>query len=108
MSAVWIVAAIALAGVAFMLGFLIALLREGVPSVCYWVVPVRRELQKKEQINVLRGVYVDDDCRATEWIGGGFDREFLENEGHAKEDYDSGLITLDVRHASARLGRRSI
>ena len=108
MFAAWVVAAIALAGAAFMLTFLIALLREGVPSVCYWVVPVDRESQKKEQIKVRRGIYVDDDCRATEWVGGGFDLEFLENEGHAKEDYDSGLIALDVRHVSARLGRRSI
>lgn len=37
------IAAVALAGAAFMLRFLIALLREGTPSVCYWVVPVRVE-----------------------------------------------------------------
>jgi hypothetical protein len=35
-------AAIALAAAAFMLRFLIALLREGSPSVCYWVVPGRQ------------------------------------------------------------------
>ena len=42
MWAAWVVAAIALAGCGFMLRFLIAMLREGAPSVCYWIVPVRR------------------------------------------------------------------
>jgi hypothetical protein len=41
MWAALMVAAVALAGVAFMLRFLVALLREAAPSVCYWVVPVR-------------------------------------------------------------------
>jgi hypothetical protein len=31
---------IACGGTAFMVRFLIALLREGSPSVCYWVIPV--------------------------------------------------------------------
>jgi hypothetical protein len=39
----WLVAGIALAGAAFMVRFLIALLQEGAPSICYWVVPVRQE-----------------------------------------------------------------
>jgi hypothetical protein len=43
MWAAWVVAAIAWAGAAFMLRFLIALLRESAPSVWYWVVPVRRD-----------------------------------------------------------------
>ena len=34
-----VVAAIGLAAAAFMLRFLLALLREGAPSVCYWVIP---------------------------------------------------------------------
>jgi SNF family Na+-dependent transporter len=35
---------IACGGTAFMVRFLIALLREGSPSLCYWVIPVvRRE-----------------------------------------------------------------
>jgi hypothetical protein len=45
MWAACVVAAIALSAAAFMLTFLVALLREGAPSVCYWVVPVRREAQ---------------------------------------------------------------
>jgi hypothetical protein len=45
----WVVAAIALAATAFMLRFLIALLREGAPSVCYWVVPVREEPQLEKE-----------------------------------------------------------
>ena len=52
MWATWVVAAIALAATAFMLTFLIALLREGAPSVCYWVVPVRRE-PKRELVEIL-------------------------------------------------------
>lgn len=52
MWATWGVAAVALTAVAFMLRFLIALLLEGAPSVCYWVVPVRRE-PKGEMIEVL-------------------------------------------------------
>lgn len=51
----WVFAAIALAGAGFMLRFLIALLREGAPSVCYWVIP-RREprecLEKQEGLDV--------------------------------------------------------
>ncbi len=67
MWATWVVAVVALAAVAFMLRFLAALLREGAPSVCYWVVPVCRELKKKEEhLKVSRGIYFDDDCRATE------------------------------------------
>ena len=43
MGAAWVIAAVALAGAGFMLWFLIALLRESAPSVCYWIVPVRRK-----------------------------------------------------------------
>ncbi len=43
----WVIAAIALAGAAFMFRFLMALLRERAPSVCYWVVPVRPGPRKR-------------------------------------------------------------
>jgi len=99
------VAFVALAAVGFMLRFLTALLHEGAPSVCYWVVPVCRELKKEEQLKVLRGVYFDDDCRATESESGDYR---LENEHHAKEKCTSGLIALDVRPVSDSLGRRSV
>ncbi len=46
----WIVAAIALAAAAFMLKFLIALLSEGAPAVCYWVVAVRTETRSGRQL----------------------------------------------------------
>jgi hypothetical protein len=59
MWATWVVAAIALAAAAFMLRFLIALLREGAPSVCYWVVPVRRE-PKRELVEILSSNCMDD------------------------------------------------
>ena len=59
MWATWVVAAIALAAVAFMLTFLIALLREGAPSVCYRVVPVRRE-PERELVEILSSNCMDD------------------------------------------------
>jgi hypothetical protein len=55
----WVVAAIALAAAAFMLTFLIALLRESAPSVCYWVVPVRRE-PERELVEILSSKRMDD------------------------------------------------
>ena len=102
-----VVAAIALAAAAFMLRFLIALLREGAPSVWYWVVPVRRERQKARRLEVPSGIYFDEDRRATETGGADYRLGLLENGNHAK-DYASGLITLDVRPVSASLGWRSI
>jgi hypothetical protein len=59
MWATGVVAAIALAAAAFMLTFLIALLREGAPSLCYWVVPVRRE-PKRELVEILSSNCMDD------------------------------------------------
>jgi hypothetical protein len=47
MWAAWVIAGIALAGVAFMLRFLIALLGEGAPSVCYWVMPARPRAERE-------------------------------------------------------------
>jgi hypothetical protein len=40
MGSALVVAAIGLAAAAFMLRFLLALLCEGAPSVCYWVIPL--------------------------------------------------------------------
>jgi hypothetical protein len=105
MWAAWVVAAVALAGAAFMLRFLIALLREGAPTVCYWVVAVRRGPEKELQLKALGGIYFDDEYDTAEWNRDECVLEFLEN-GHAKEEYDSGLINLDV--AGPRLGGRSI
>ena len=97
-----VVAAIALAAAVFMLRFLIALLSEGAPSVCYWIVAVRREL-------VADGSYVDKDYDAPEYNRSVCCPELLvENEDHVKEVRASGLISLDVRPVSASLGWRSI
>lgn len=92
-----VVAAIALAATAFMLRFLIALLRESAPSVCYWLVAVRREPEKKAHLKAERGIYFDDDCRATESYYGDYRLELMENEHDAEEKCASGLITLAVR-----------
>ena len=107
MWAAWVIAAIASAAAAFMLRFLVALLRESAPSVCYWVVPVRREPGKEVHLKVRGGIYFDDELCAMEWKRDDCHVEFLEN-GHAKEKYDSGLISLDVHAGAARLGWRSI
>ena len=112
MWAAGMVAAIALAGVAFMLRFLMALLRESAPSVCYWVIPVRREMEreteteKKRHLGFPGVIYVNEDSRLNESEHGNYYLE-LENENRAKE-YASGLIAFDVRPVSDGLGRRSI
>jgi hypothetical protein len=106
MWAAWVIAAIALAGAAFMLRFLMALLREGAPSVCYWVVPVRRAPKKEVHLKALRGIYFDDDC-PTENHRSADCGELLERENYAKEEFSSGLIALDVR-SIANFDSRSI
>jgi hypothetical protein len=105
MGAASVVAVVALAAVGFMLWFLRALLHEGAPSVCYWVVPVVREPEKERHSRVLRGIYFGEDCGATKNEHGDYR---LENEHHAKEKCTSGLIALDVRCVSDRLGWRSV
>jgi len=105
MWAAWAIAAIALVAIAFMLGFLIALLRESAPSVCYWVVPTQRELEKKGHLKVLRGIYFDDESRSG---SGDYGFELMENENHGKQERSSNLVALDVRVASVGLGWRSI
>jgi hypothetical protein len=105
MWAAWVVATIALAGAAFMLRFLMALLREGPPSVCYWVVPMRRAPEKECHLKALRGIYFHEDCRAVS--DGACCGELSENENHAKEKLSSGLIAVDVRPI-AGLGWRTI
>jgi hypothetical protein len=47
MWAAWVIAGIALAGVAFMLRFLIALVREGAPSICCWVMPAHPRAERE-------------------------------------------------------------
>jgi hypothetical protein len=112
MWAAGMVAAIALAGVAFMLRFLMALMLESAPSVCYWVVPVRREIEREAETEKDRylgfpsSICLDEDPRHAESGYGDYYLE-LENENRAKE-YASGLIALDVPHVSDGLGWRSI
>jgi hypothetical protein len=61
MWASWGIAVVALAGAAFMLRFLIALLREGAPSVSYCVVPVTRGTEEQ----ILKPMSVDDEWRVS-------------------------------------------
>jgi len=100
-------AAIALAGSAFMVWFLIGLLRECPPSTWYWTVPAGRGPTKYRHLPVLRGIYGDEECRTPNGECSDYCVELSENEVYAKE-CASGLIALDVRPLSAKLGWRSI
>jgi ABC-type anion transport system duplicated permease subunit len=112
MWAAWIVAAIALTGAAFMLRVLVALLGEGAPSVCYWVVPVRTEMLREVVGawggNYVSAKYVEDDCQTAQYNCGEYYDELLENGNYAKQECSSGLIALNVRPVSGGLGWRSI
>ena len=107
MWAAWIVAAIALAGAAFMLRVLIAFLCERAPSVCYLAVPARTEALR-EVVGAWSDDYVEDDSRTAECKCGEYYEELLENGNYAKKECSSGLIALDVRPVSRGLGWRSI
>jgi hypothetical protein len=100
-------AAIAVMGTAFLVWFLLGLLRQRGPSVCYWIVPARRRPQKERHLEALRRIYADKDCRAPQGKRSDYCVELLENASHAKKGA-SGLIVLDVRLVSASLGWRSI
>jgi hypothetical protein len=96
----WAVAAIALTAAAFMLRFLIALLREGAPAVCFWIVAARCNQEPDARI---------ENCDVPECNGSVHWSElFVEKQDYAKEVRTSGLISLDVRSVSASLGGRSI
>jgi hypothetical protein len=106
MGAATVVAAIGFGSAVFMLGFLIALVREGAPAVCYWVVPSHRKRQRDSlQLSGLldEGDYCEKGC-----IRGDGRAEFVENKNHENGNYSSGLITLDVRTISGGLGWRAI
>jgi hypothetical protein len=103
-----VVAAIGFGAAAFMLRFLMALLREGAPSVCYRVVPVRRKLEKGEDLEALSRIYVGESCRATEANPSARYRGVLEKENHDEGRYGQGLIAIDVRDISGRAGWRAI
>ena len=106
MWAAWVVEPIALAATAFMVRFLIALLRESAPSVCYWLVPVRGEPEKG--LRILRGIRFEDDCRATESYYGDYRLELMENEHHAEKKCTSDLMALAVRPVRHNLVWRAI
>jgi hypothetical protein len=107
MGAASVVAAIGFGGAVFMLWFLLALLREGAPSVCCWVVPVRRK-PPREAFQVLSIAYEGGDCCETGTNRSELRVELLENENREKGKYGSSPITLDGRIISGRLGRRAI
>jgi hypothetical protein len=100
-----LVAAIALSGTSFMLWFLIALLRDSAPSTCWWIVPIRCELKRENQDGL--GGYTGDDNFRSDSEPSACCVGRLENRVHAKHAA-SGLIALDVRRVTGRLGSRSI
>ncbi len=108
MWAAWVVAAIALAAAAFMLRFLMALLREGAPSVCYWVVPVRREPEKEKTLKFCAASILTTIAARQQATVGDYRLELMENEHHAEEKCASDLIALDVRPVSDNVGWRPI
>ena len=87
-------AAIVLTGTGFMIWFLLALVRERGPSTFCWIVPIRRELERKN-FGALRGSYPNDDGCATESGPSDYCVELLENEDQTNA-CASGLIALDV------------
>jgi hypothetical protein len=101
-----VVAAIGFGAALFMLGFLIAFVREGAPAVCDWVLPSRRK-RHAEAIHVLGlrcdGAYGERGCNR-----GNGREEVVENKNHEKGNRSSGLITLDVRTMAGGLGWRAI
>ena len=105
MWAAWIVAAIGLAGVTFMLRFLVALVREGQRRSATALFPDHGRPEKKRHLGVLRSIYVDENYRATE---GDRRLELSENENDAKEECNSGLIGLHVPHIADGLGWRPV
>jgi len=109
MWATWVVAAVALAAVAFMLRFLTALLHESARTVCFWTVPVRRETEEEEHLGVLAaGVNFDDHGRAMESDHGDYRWELLENEHHAKAKCTAVLVAFGVHPVSDLLDPRPI
>jgi hypothetical protein len=101
-----IFAAIALTGTAFMVWFLLALLLDSAQSTCCWIIPIGRE-RERQNVEALRGTFVDQDYPAPERKCGHSYTELLENEDHAKK-HTSGLITINVRNVDGRVGWRSI
>jgi hypothetical protein len=97
-------AAIALTGAAFMGWFLVALLLDSTPSIC-WIVPIRCEPENENCETLIRS-YVDDDHAAERELGD-CHVEVLENDNHA-EERASSLISIDVRNVSGSVGWRSI
>jgi hypothetical protein len=62
----WLVAVIGGVAAVFMLRFLIALLREGAPSVCYWVTPVGKE-EERISLETVTHDYIKDNRPAIHW-----------------------------------------
>lgn len=88
-----------------MLWFLVALLSEEAPSVCYMVVPARRKPEQEKRGETLSLIYGDD---GRDSPPKGVSPQLLENENHEKEKSASDFITVDARTFARKLGWSSI
>jgi len=102
MNVALVMAAITLSGAAFMLWFLIALLRESEPTICYWVVPIRKQ-RGPEILDVGSGTYGVEASLFTRYSGSNYRRAGLENQNHAREECGSDLFFIDGPLLSKRL-----
>lgn len=89
-----------------MLWFLYSLLHESAPATCYWIVPVRRELDVNGVASLVSSE--SGECAiARESEPADYYRELLEIEGYAKE-HVCGLIVVNVCTDPALMGGSSI
>ena len=105
--------AIAFVGSGFMVWFLVGLLREGAPSVCYWVVPaimtpgVRMASHGVSNHGMILHA-ISEDGREEQNSPSAEGQELLENGIYVQEDSGSNLVSLDVRPPGAGVGGRAI
>jgi hypothetical protein len=109
MNAAWLVAAIGFGAAIFMIGFLIALLRESAPSVCYWVGMSGWEShqEKEDDFEAVNSTDDGQNCHSPMVNVGECCWQLAENENHEKRKCSSGLIAFDVHIISDELGWRA-
>ena len=110
MSAASVIAAIAVVGVVLMLGFLVAflreaLLREGAPFACYWIVPVNTKTRRRavEVLIVANHAAAYGTAERSNHF-----EEIFENENHDHGKFDSGFIAIGGNTFGRRSGWRSV
>jgi hypothetical protein len=101
-------AAIGSMGTAFMVWFLVALLREGALSILQWNVAARWEPEKERHLVGMRSIYAGETTACVVESHNGYAySQILEKEVYAKE-CARGLFAFDIRFVSGAVGGRSI